>query len=885
MTDDSTAESVAPGTRVAHYEIIELIGEGGMGTVYRARDNNLGREVALKCPLAILLDNPDARLRFNREARAASRLQHPNIVTIFEVFSDDGYDWMAMEFVDGRSLTRYLSRHGPLPPRELLRHAEGLADALREAHDHQVIHRDIKPSNILLDRKGLARLTDFGLARFKERHDTHDGDSTQAMPITEIGRVVGTAAYMSPEQALGQEVDERTDIFSLGTVLYEMCTAQAAFADESRGRILDAILHREPRAIPMFNAAISAEIIRVVGKCLAKRADERYQSAGELLADLRAERRRFQSSDYASSHPSRAVAPRPRNRPLLIVIGVAVLAVAAIAGFSGFQQRRIPIPESKPRQLTAMPEWEADVAISPDGGLLAYSSNESGNADIWVMDLRGGNALQLTDDPATDRSPAWYPDGSAIVFHSQRENGTGIWKVPRLGGTPTMVVANADDPAVSPDGTRLAVSLEVDSGEPNIAVVDLFSPSQITALTDSHDGLWGHRSPAWSPDGEWICYNDFRDLWIVPAEGGETRRLTADSGGDKDPVWSPGGRYIYFSSRREDTRALWRVRTQGASPQRVTVGTGPEVQPSLSQDGSLLAYTTFVHNLDPVLVDLETGDVTRTRGSRTDWGARITPDNSGFVFVSDRVGSHSLWWQPLVEGDPSGSAVRLNDEIGESANPEISPDGRWVAYQQRLGREARIAVLPLPAGLPQAIVESPGFHIHPAWSPDGSEIAYLTDREVMWDLMIVSVATGLPVAPPRLIESGEQTMMWPQWSPDGGSIAYISATEESWDVWMVSTDGSSEPRQITKGAEALQITWIPDSAELFASGFWGEPEISIRRIDPQSGDFELLEWPIDFGHAAVYGIFDVSNDGTLALYTVEDMSGDLWVLEATKGAF
>lgn len=855
-----------------------------MGVVYRARDLNLGRQVALKRPLSTFADNPQARLRFNREARAASRLQHPNIVTIFEVFEDGGFDWMAMEFVDGQSLSSYLSTLGPLPPRELLRHAEGLADALREAHTHRVIHRDIKPSNIIVDRQGLARLTDFGLARFQEPTEG-DGDTTEGMPITEMGRVVGTAAYMSPEQSLGQEVDERTDIFSLGVVLYEMCTAQPAFADESRGRILDAILHHEPPAIPMFNSATTAEVIRIIGKCLAKRADERYQRADDLLADLRAERRRLHSSEYATSHPNQPESSTRSKTPLLAILGTATLVLAGFTSYLLLDRKDRPVPQATPRQVTALPGWEADVAISPDGGLLAYASNESGNSDIWVVDVRGGETLQLTHDPAPDRNPAWYPDGSSIAFHSERESGPGIWKVARLGGTPTMVLADARDPAISPDGRQMAVSTLSDVDQPTIALVDLEDPTRIRSLTDARHGLWEQRHPAWSPDGKWISYNDFRDLWLIPAQGGEPRRLTTDAASDKQSAWSASGEHIYFSSRREDTLALWRVRAQGGTPQRITGGTGPEVQPSLSSDGSLLTYTTFVQDLDPVVVGLDTGHSIRLRGARTDWGASLSPDNSGMVFVSNREGDHSLWWQALKDGTPSGNAVRLNDEAGESSNPAISPDGNWVAYQQRLGKNARIAILPLPAGLPRSFTDGSEFHIQPAWSPDGAEIAYLNEKDLVSELMIAKVNQGNPGGPARHVDTGDGSIMWPQWSPDGTEIAYIAARDDSWDVWIVSTSGNSPPRQLTQGSEALQVTWIPESGNLYASGFFGEQTISVRRIDPKTEESELLDWPFEFGAAAVYGIFDISNDESLASYTVEEEGGDLWIMEGSKGAF
>ena len=322
-----------PGSRVAHYKISSRLGVGGMGVVFRARDLNLGREVALKRPFERVDGDSETQDRFRLEACATAVLQHPHIVTVFESFEYDRFSWLAMELVDGKSLSEYLEEHGPLSPREVLRHAEGLADALRVAHQHHIVHRDIKPSNVLVDRDGLARLTDFGLARIEESPEGNGQDFLPVQPLTKTGQLMGTLAYMSPEQVLGRRLDGRSDIFSLGCVLYELCTGEPAFGGSaSKGEVLNAVLNAQPTPITELNPEFPAGLERIVGKCLAKDEEARYQSAVDLLEDLRAERRLADSSAGLVPVASRVSdAPIRKLRYLLLATAaILVLSVAAI---------------------------------------------------------------------------------------------------------------------------------------------------------------------------------------------------------------------------------------------------------------------------------------------------------------------------------------------------------------------------------------------------------------------------------------------------------------------------------------------------------------------------------------------------------------------------
>jgi tetratricopeptide (TPR) repeat protein len=366
-----------PGARVGHYEILEEAGRGGMGVVYRARDLTLGRMVALKCPSRSGGADKDQGRRFLHEARAASRLSHPNIVPVFEVFEDQGRPWLAMELVEGTSLRGLLGSGRPLPVREILRHGEALASALQAAHERNVIHRDVNPNNIMMTADGRAVLTDFGLARFTR---SSEESSTQTRDSSE-GDGAGTPCYMSPEQALGKPLDTRTDIFSLGTVLYEMCTGQHAFP--GRGpEVMDALLHREPAPISRFTYEVPEELVRIIRKALCKRPDERYQTAGELLADLRALGRQLDHSAYVEE---RAVEPRPRPlRWLLAAAGAAALAALVYS-----RDPRVT-PEQQHIRLAILPPENLAVSPATEGWPELIQA-------LYVRELTGVEKLGVLD--------------------------------------------------------------------------------------------------------------------------------------------------------------------------------------------------------------------------------------------------------------------------------------------------------------------------------------------------------------------------------------------------------------------------------------------------------------------------------------------------------
>jgi len=889
MNDRSPSEEAAPaapGDRVEQYRILEELGRGGMGVVFRARDTDLGRDVALKCPWPRFASTPEHRTRFLREGRIDSRLSHPSIVPLFEVFESRGLPWMAMQLVDGHCLATVLENEGCLSAERVLRYGEHLASALKAAHDAGILHRDINPRNILVSSEDRALLTDFGLARYISPPPSDSEATTQTSAITGKGAIMGTPHYMAPEQILAKPIGKPTDIFCLGTVLYEMCTGHRAFSADGRSELLDMVLHREPAPVSRFTYEIPEALERIVRKCLAKRPEERYQDARDLLVDLRALRRTLgmpAREDETGDDPP----PVPGWRLKFAVATAFVVLLAAFATWwLSVRHHASGTYPGNPVQVTSNAAWEGQPALSPDGQTIAYVSETAGGRDIFLGDVHGGQELRLTEDPAIDTNPTWFPDGKSIAFVSDRSGVLSVWKVGRYGGIPTLLVDRAEDPAVSPDGKRIAFSRPVESDELRIAVCPIENPAATKVITGDDDGRWYHRTPAWSPDGAWLCYAGHQDLWLVSSDGSRHRQLTLDGGTYGHPTWSTDGKRIYCDSARNGTNALWWIPVKGGDPVRFTMGSGHETYPDVARNGSAMVYATQSGSFDIVLRNTDTGTESRLGGIREEFMPAVAPDKSRIAFISERWGSLDLWVQPMVDGIPAGRARRLTSPPGKASHPVFSPDGTWIAYYRIDGPERDIWMLRADgSGIPVRLTRDPAADIHPCWSPDGRTIAFVSEREGGSSLWTVKPTAEGPAEPPTRLTGSGKTFLAPAWSPDGKTIACIGVDEGHGDVWLVGfPDGNA--RRITRGAEALRVRWDRGNASLLVSGTWGSERSSLRRLDLATGASIEIDPPVGFGFGIAVPTFDVSPDGEILTYTIEGKrEGTIWSLNPVRGRF
>jgi len=858
------------GETISHYRILEKLGEGGMGVVYKAEDTKLGRTVALKFLASDLTGDRLHRERFLREAQVVSTLEHQNICTIHEVDETDcGQVFICMACYEGDTLKDIIGR-GPVASGDAIRFGLQIARGLAAAHAAGITHRDVKPGNVMVSANGHVRLVDFGLAKLA-------GQSS----LTRSGNAVGTVAYMSPEQARGEAVDERSDIWALGVILYEMVTGRRPFDGDNDRAVMRAI--QRDRPTPLSEAAPDSppQLEGIVAKALEKRAAGRYAKMEDMLEDLRELALQLELSDESRTATWRyAQAKERRLRVAAIGSACVVLAVVALWWIARVRAER-PIPVGIPIQVTGGDGWEGEPQISPDGTRVAYVSDVSGNNEIYVADVAGPGNVRLTTDPSIDFAPAWLHDGSAVVFSSERGGQRDVWQVGQFGGGATLVVENAQYPAVSPDGTRIAFSRPDDSGELRVWVAPLEDVGDAAMLTTDEHGLWDHLAACWSPDGRTICYASFSSLWTVPADGGEPRRITGDGWTGEGCAWSADGRHIYFDCWREGTLALWRVPAKGGNPRRMTQGTGSESEPSVSRDGTRLAYSTGGSGAEAVIADIETGKLTSLGRMRSDLYASVSPEGDRMVFLSKRWDRRAeLAEQALDDGEPVGPPRRLTDQEGAATHPTYSPDGEWVAYYVIKDDDRDIWVVPSGGGVPLQFTSGRGQDIHPAWSPVSDQLAFVSHTEGgEAGIFVASIQEGRRVGDPFLVAGGMTAATYPSWSPDGSEIAFLGLAGEDFGVWVSPSDGSEPPRLLSDEVDATLIRWDAATGDILCSATMGSNRRSIWAMSSETGEVRPLEPAIVLGTVRSYGLFGLSLDGRWLVFSQENLTGDVWVSE------
>jgi eukaryotic-like serine/threonine-protein kinase len=914
---------LSTGDRLGTYEILAPIGMGGMGEVYRARDIRLKREVAIKI-LSGAWTDIDRLVRFQREAELLAALTHPNIAVIYGVEEADGVKALVLELVEGPTLAdRFVQ--GPLPVREALTIGRQIVDALDAAHEKGIVHRDLKPANIKVRDDGTVKVLDFGLAKALEPEaaPTTDASSSPTMTspaMTGIGVLLGTAAYMSPEQSRAQVVDKRTDIWAFGCVLYEMLTGRGAFVRQTVPDTIAAILEREPdwSALPSHTPPRVRQLVR---RCLEKDRKQRLRDVGDARFEL------DESVNDAIAGP-RGAAPR---RWRYALAGTALLAIAALAVLLATWSRssRAAMGSALGVQVlrvTTDDSFSAEPALSNDGSLVVYASDRAGKGqlDLWLQRTTGGQPIRLTDDPADDRQPSFSPDGRLIAFRSDRGSG-GIYVMPVLGGDALLVAEGGRRPQFSPDGRRIAYwtgpwlsGAGARAAGSSVFVVPATGgqPTQVGA------GFSTARDPVWSPDGRGILFFGRRqatgspdslfDWWWAPSQGGEpvssgAYRVLSAAGllnnqaaivAGSEPVpgtWTSAG--VFFSAPLGDGVNLWRLavsersgHADETSLERLTHGSGSDRVPSVSGRGRVVFQVTSEATVSLTLpldsnAGRSSGAIQRHSYEASLSNSRNSLDDAGrlLVYPKFRGNEGEIWLKDLITGQERHLVTAPSLQL----NPVISHDGTKVAYTFSNGGQVQGLIVPTAGGTARKVCDGCSLQ---GWFADNRRILSLDGfgeavGGAAGRIQALDVVAGNSM---DLIRDQGATLGRADVSPDGRWLSFSTRRY----VWIAPLRPGNPPPQtewtsvftVAEGSAERACGWSPDSRLLYLllerDGF---RDLYAQRIDSVRGRpigepfiVQHLHDPRRRWGSTPYGTAIVEN--AFVFHQVES-TGSIWLLD------
>jgi Tol biopolymer transport system component len=778
------------GSRLGPYEILAALGAGGMGEAYRARDTRLGREVAIKVLPAALSSDPERLKRFEREARSASSLNHPNIVTIYDIGSEGGVSYIAMELVKGEPLRVELVE-GALPVRRLLHIGAQIAEGLAKAHAAGIVHRDLKPENVMVTEDDHVKILDFGLAKLTQPEGSSGGGTTIAPTVsgaTQEGVIVGTVGYMSPEQAVGGSIDYRSDQFSFGSILYEMATGRRAFQRGSAPQTLTAIIQDDPESIAEVNPKVPVPVRWIIERCLAKATRDRYASTEDLAHDLSTVRDRLSEATSGSGVVAEPT-PVRRRRWWIPAAAVAVVALAAAAAVWRLRQSdyfwKNPLIGATFTRLTDWEGTELDARISSDGKFVTFLADREGPFDAWVTQIGSGEFLNLSKgrfpELLVEELPnVGFSDDAAHVWlrvTGKVDSPTGgrwtssVWLVPTLGGAPRPFLANGNLAVWSPDRSRIVYHTPA-PGDP-IFVADRNGGNPKQIFIDK-PGFHNHY-PTWSPDGRFIYFVGGiagtldMDIWRIPAAGGVPERLTFHRARVAHPTLIDDRTLIYTVYTAASGVALYGLDVERRIPHVVSFGLEEYLSISADADGRRLAATVAnpSRNLwtapisDRVVEEADVKSFRLPAGRAS--APRFGPDY--LLYLSSKGAANGLW--KLKEN--LATELWKASQGAVTVTPAVSSDGAQIAFAIRGEGQPRLHVMAADGTNVRALDESILVSDAPSWSPDGKWIAVCGIEGKANTLFKVPVDGGPPV---RLVEGVTYA---PVWSPDGSVVAYTEA--------------------------------------------------------------------------------------------------------------
>ena len=877
------SEQPPAGAQVGSYRIESVLGKGGMGIVYRALDTRLNRPAAVKF-LSAERGDESKRRRFQQEARMASALNHPHILTVYEVGELEGRQYLISELIDGGTLRDW---HRTAKPswRQAIELLTGVADGLACAHEAGILHRDIKPENILVTRNGYAKLADFGLAKLLEPAGGEDlSTNTLTEAATQPGFIVGTIAYMSPEQASGRPVDARSDIFSFGVLLYELLTDQRPFRGATQLELLQTIIHGDPRPLSELRPDLPFALRLMVDKALEKDPAERYQTMRDLVVDLRRLARQKTTQAEAAGPAAR------RGHPWF---WVAASALVLAAGGAGWKAGRIgavsqnPLANARFTRLTDFPGSELDAAISPDGKFVAFLADRDGPFDVWMGQVGTGRFENLTRGKEGElleltRSVGFSGDGTEIWLRGMLPTAragapTPIRLMPLMGGTPRFFL-KAVAVSWSPDGQRIVYHTG-DAGDP-IFVADRLGTGARQIFADREPSGHSHY-PVWSRDGLWVYFVagnygvKAMDLWRIPASGGQAERLTHHESDVSYPT-PIDNRTVLYVAREADGSGpfLYVYDVDQRTSRRVSFGVEQYLSLAADGDGRRLVATVANPTASlwtlPILdhpaeeKDVKPVSVPKVRALAPRFGG------SSLFFLSSQGGGDGLW---RVQNDQALEVWRAVDGP-LLAPPAPSPDGSQVAFLVRRQRKLRLQVISADGGGLQELAEGLDAQGSPCWSPDAKWIAVGADDGKGPGLFKVPVGGGPPVA----IAKGPA--LNPVWSPRGDLIVYAGvATSRDQPLVGIRPDGNPvQLPAILVRADGERFRFLPDGKGLvFMKGFLRHQDFWL--LDLATGNQRALT---RLDNLAAMHSFDITPDGKQIVFDRLRENSDIVLIDLPR---
>lgn len=764
--------TMGPQSSIAHYRVTSKLGVGGMGEVWRATDTRLNRDVAIKILLGAFAQNAEHMARFEREAQVLASLTHPNIAVIYGVEQASGPRALVMELVEGPTLADHIAQ-GPLPLRDALGIAKQITYGLEYAHDKGIIHRDLKPANVKITPEGTVKLLDFGLAKAAEGPTVtgHPSSSpTLTMQSTREGVILGTAAYMSPEQARGRPVDRRADIWAFGCVLYEMLTGRRAFGGESVTDTLAEIIKVDPdwRRIPV-NTPKAIRIL--IQRCVNKEPKQRLQAIGEARITIEEVLAGKEQADDEQKESANAGSPRmPKARRSLSGLAEGFLLGAGVALIIAIWEAR---SGSAPAMMhfsavTSFAGVQAQPALSPDGRSVAFVSNRDGHFNIYLGMVRGGDLVQVTHGASLKARPSWSPDGSTLTYAQINDSGSvDVWQVSALGGSPRKILLDANDPSWAPDGRSLVYENAID-GSIWTSGVSGDNPHFLIGMEAGDMAT----EPRMSPDGKEIAFaarvnGPYGELGVADVSTGKVRKLTRDHALAISPAWSPDSRSVYFSSSRGGTLNVWKIGADGGGLRQVTAGEGDDAELDVSSDGKRLVFGTLRLNIGLVQFDFQAKPgqpsihLIASDPARNEFGPAYSPDGTHVAFFTNLKGAEH---ESIGVADANGaSAVQLVRDSHANFTPRWWPESNAVVYialDNKTGFEYRS--IAISGGSPKTILQGGLGEF------DAGRDGRLLYRNAAGEVHAFDRRDGKDL----YLGSVPKSAMGLRWSPDGKRIFY-----------------------------------------------------------------------------------------------------------------